>query len=223
MEPQLTTRAADSPFVQAVTHWVIGTNDRGVATPDGCWDLVVLTQDTRQTVLLTGQTTHAVPLHFVPGDEVLTITFKPSTFLSFIPSTTLLDRAIVLANNRTRFHLVSDVFELPTFENAEAFVSTLVRKGHLAQDNVVEALLLDHHPAYTLRSLQRHFVHTTGMTHTVFRQIQRARQAAGLLQQGTPAIAVAYQTGYADQAHMSRSLKRFLGQTPSEIATVPGL
>lgn len=220
MESQLTIRPADSPFVQAVTRWVIGDADRDHAVPDGTWDIVVLKQDGQTNVLLAGQTTRAVPLQFNPGDEILTISFKASAFLTFIPAGELLDRGILLTKTSRGFQLAADVFEIPTFDNAEDFVRSLVKKDHICQDEVVEALLADQSPAFSLRSLQRRFLRATGMTHNAYHQIQRARQAAGLLQSGNPASAVAFAAGYADQPHMSRSLKYILGRTPTEIAAL---
>lgn len=225
MKSQLAVRPADSPFVEAVTSWVIGDEDRNMAAPDGCWDLVVLKQAGQTNILLTGQTTQAVSLPFAPGDEILTISFKASTFLSFVPATDLLDRGILLPTISHNFHLASDVFEIPTFDNAEEFIKSLLKKEQLRQDTVVEEALMDRDqlPAYSLRSIQRHFLQATGMTQNHFRQIQRARQAAALLQSGISAAQVAFETGYSDQPHMSRSLKRILGRTPTEIAMLPNL
>ncbi len=45
MKGQFLTRSSDSPLVEAVTHWIIGTDESSIAAPDGCWDLVVLKQD----------------------------------------------------------------------------------------------------------------------------------------------------------------------------------
>lgn len=223
MEPQLTIRRTDSPLVQAVTRWVIGDDDRRKAVPDGCWDLVVLKQQDQRHVLLTGQTTQAVPLDFAPGDEIMTISFKASAFLAFIPSEAMLDRALFLPNTHACFQLASDTFEIPSFDNVEAFVQNLIKKDHLRQDEVVDELLMDHPQAYSPRTIQRRFIRATGMTQKYFRQIQRARQAADLLQNGINAIAVAYETQYADQAHMSRSLKHILGYTPTEITLLKNL
>ncbi len=223
MESQLTIRSADSPFVQAVTRWVIGDADRDHAIPDGTWDLVIIKQNDQTSVLLTGQTTRAVPLGFASGDEILTISFRASAFLQFIPAGELLDRGMLLPKTRYNFQLASDVFEIPTFDNAEAFVQSLMRKGHLGQDEVVETLLMGRTPAYSPRSLQRRFLRVTGMTHNYFRQIQRARQAAVLLQNGNSATEVAFEVGYADQPHMSRSLKQILGLTPTEVTTLKTL
>jgi hypothetical protein len=220
MQPQLTIRSADSPFVQAVTRWVIDVDDRSKAVPDGCWDLVIIKQAGQTNILLTGQTTQAVPLRFTPGHELLTISFKASAFLSFIPSVTLLDRGLLLPLARGGFQLGSELFEIPTFENVEEFVKQLVKKEQLSQDAMVAELLRGHPQAYSLRSVQRRFLRATGMTHNYFRQIQRARQAAALLQEGKPAIEVAGESNYADQAHMSRSLKHILGYTPTELSAL---
>jgi AraC-like DNA-binding protein len=42
-----------------------------------------------------------------------------------------------------------------------------------------------------------------------------------LLGSGVPPLEVARRAGYADQPHLIRSLKRFVGQTPSQIAAGP--
>ena len=223
MESKLTIRQADSPFVEAVTNWVIGDEDRSIAAPDGCWDLLVLKQDGRTNILLTGQTTRAVALPFAPGDEIMTISFKASAFLTLIPAAAMLDRAMLLPKTRYRFELASDVFEVPTFENAEAFVQSLIKKEQIWQDEAVEEVLRNDPLSYSPRSIQRRFRRATGMTQNYFHQIQRARRAAALLQNGVPAIRVAFETGYADQPHMSRSLKQILGRTPTEIAALDSL
>ena len=223
METQLIARQIDSPFVQAVTNWIIGDDETSIAAPDGCWDLVVLKQDGKTNILLSGQTTQAVHLPFAPGDEIMTISFKASAFLSAIPAMDMLDRGILLPTARHSFQLASDVFEIPTFDNAEGLIQNLMKKEQISQDKVVEGLLMDHPQAYSARSIQRRFLQATGMTQNYFRQIQRARRAAALLQNGIPATNVAFETGYADQPHMSRSLKRILGRTPTEIATLKSI
>jgi AraC-like DNA-binding protein len=50
------------------------------------------------------------------------------------------------------------------------------------------------------------------------RQIERAHRAAALLERGVPVVDVAHEAEYFDQSHMTRSLKRFLGMTPAQIA-----
>ncbi|MEP6985913.1 MAG: helix-turn-helix domain-containing protein, partial [Chloroflexota bacterium] len=51
------------------------------------------------------------------------------------------------------------------------------------------------------------------------RQIKRAQQAMELLHLGHSILNTAHELGYADQPHLTRSLKRLLGYTPREILT----
>ena len=55
------------------------------------------------------------------------------------------------------------------------------------------------------------------MTHSTIRQIERARHAANLLKQGVSILDTVPEAGYFDQAHLTRSLKYLIGQTPAQI------
>jgi len=68
------------------------------------------------------------------------------------------------------------------------------------------------------RTEQRRVLQVTGLTRGAIYQIERARRATHLLKQGTPILDVVNETGYYDQAHLTRSLQRFIGQSPARIA-----
>jgi AraC-like DNA-binding protein len=68
-----------------------------------------------------------------------------------------------------------------------------------------------------LRSVQRWIRHTTGLTHAVIKQIERAHQAVALLEAGATILDVVERAGYADQPHLTRALRRFIGHTPARI------
>jgi methylphosphotriester-DNA--protein-cysteine methyltransferase len=72
----------------------------------------------------------------------------------------------------------------------------------------------------SLRTVRRRFLLATGLTYKAIEQIERAKQAADLLEQGVSLLDTAYQAGYADQPHMTRSLKHFIGHTPAQIAQI---
>ena len=55
------------------------------------------------------------------------------------------------------------------------------------------------------------------MTHSTFRQIERARYATNLLKQGVSILDAVHEAGFFDQAHLTRSLKHLIGQTPAKI------
>ncbi|MBA3631158.1 MAG: helix-turn-helix domain-containing protein [Actinobacteria bacterium] len=56
------------------------------------------------------------------------------------------------------------------------------------------------------------------------RQIERAQQAATLLQRGNPISDAVHEVGYFDQPHLTRSLKQWIGLTPAQIlrSSAPG-
>jgi AraC-like DNA-binding protein len=66
--------------------------------------------------------------------------------------------------------------------------------------------------------VQYRFRRATGLTHKTVRQIQRAQKAAALLEQGCPILDTAYQLGYYDQSHLANALRRYRGQTPTQIS-----
>ena len=91
------------------------------------------------------------------------------------------------------------------------------RRRRQAMEPVVQAALQGQLKDLSLRTAQRHFLRTTGLTHSAVRQIERARYATTLLQQGVSILDVVYEAGYFDQPHLTRSLKYYIGQTPAQI------
>ncbi|HEY9608486.1 helix-turn-helix domain-containing protein [Allocoleopsis sp.] len=98
------------------------------------------------------------------------------------------------------------------------FINRLIHHGILVRDPVVEAAIQGYTPDMSIRSLQYRFLQATGLTHKTIEQIDRARSAVSLLLQGTPILDTAFELGYFDQAHLTNSLKRFIGKTPAQIA-----
>ena len=217
MKSKLIVRSSDSPLIHSVSHWTIGSEEKILAFPDGLWDLVVYKQENRVSLFFTGQTSCAVPLPFAAGDEILTISFKASTYLPFLPATHLLDRAEILEIQGRRFQLGWDSLEIPGFDNAEDLVRLLQKREVIQSDDLVSSYLTGQPMAASLRSVQRHFMAVTGMSPRKFSLIERARKAVDLLQTGLPASQVAVDAGYSDQPHLCRSLKAIMGQTPMQI------
>ena len=93
----------------------------------------------------------------------------------------------------------------------------VVRDGLLVRAPVVDAVLHGEPTERSLRTAQRHFVRTTGLTHGAVRRIERARYATTLLQQGVAILDTVHEAGYFDQPHLTRSLKQYIGQTPAQI------
>lgn len=208
-----------SSVVASVTHTTFDADGSTLMQPDGCWDFAILKSADRTIVLRTGLTTNAVTHHFSAGDEILAISFKPSSYMPLMPGERMRNEGVLLpAIGKDRFWLGTDVVEIPSIETVDGFVDKLLRNS-IVEDNAVVASVVSGHPlAMSERTMQRHFLKTTGLTYKAFTQIERARKAMALLQQGRPAADIAFALGYADQPHMIRSLKTIMGQTPGRIA-----
>jgi len=96
-----------------------------------------------------------------------------------------------------------------------------VHRGLLTFDPVVGAIARGEDSALSPRAVQYRFLLSTGLSHRTIRQIERARYAASLLKQGWSILDTAFEAGYADQPHLTRSLRHFIGLTPTEVATRP--
>jgi len=135
-----------------------------------------------------------------------------------LPASNLVDEAVNLPDAGSQsFWLQGSAWQFPDFENADAFVDRLVRDGLLVREPVVDAALQGQLKDLSVRTAQRHFLRTTGLTQSAVRQIERARYATTLLQQGVSIRDAVYEAGYFDQAHLTRSLKYFIGQRPTQI------
>jgi methylphosphotriester-DNA--protein-cysteine methyltransferase len=115
------------------------------------------------------------------------------------------------------FWLHRSAWQFPVVDTADTFVERLVRDELLIREPVVQAALQNQLKDRSLRTAQRHFLRTTGLTHSTMRQIERARYATILLRQGRAILDVVYEAGYFDQPHLTRALKHFIGLTPAQL------
>ena len=213
-------RSANSSFVEMV--WRTRCDRAGTFTSVAAsnWEMVIATFDGKTTVTARGPETKASQADFPADAEFFGIVFKLGAFMPHLPVKALLDRqdATLPEASSGSFWLHGSAWELPTFENADSFVDRLVRREILVRDPVVEAAMRGRTPDISTRSLQYRFSRATGLTHKTIRQIERARRAVLLLERGAPISDTALDLGYFDQAHLTNSLKRFVGRTPAQIA-----
>ena len=104
---------------------------------------------------------------------------------------------------------------VPEWPELEDFVERLISGGALESDPYVRRCLRGDEVGYTLRTWQRRFRAVTGITRKQIEQLERARRAFALLRRGIRAAEVAQLAGYADQSHLTRSLKLMRGETPA--------
>ncbi len=105
----------------------------------------------------------------------------------------------------------------PGWTDLEAFVGALLEAGSLVSDDDIRRALAGDDVGLSPRSWQRRFRAVTGLSRKQIQQLERARRAYVLLQQGRRPAEVAIAAGYADQAHLTRSLKLIRNETPAQI------
>lgn len=210
-------RPSDSPFVERV--WRSQSTRAGtfLSVAASHCEIVLTRHRGKVKVTLRGPETGATIADCPADGEWLGIRFALGTFLPAHPAATLRDRQDLDLPEATEraFWLEGAVWEHPSFENAESLVARLARSGVIARDPAVSAALGGDWQALSRRSVQRHFLQATGMTHGAYRQIERARFATRLLREGASIADVVHRAGYFDQAHLTRSLGRLVGETPA--------
>jgi AraC-like DNA-binding protein len=183
---------------------------------------IVLTRYKGKTTLtVRGPETKATFLDYQSiGAEYLGITFKLGAFMPHLPPVNLRDwRDVNLPEaNSQSFWLRGSAWQFPNYENVDTFIARLVRQGLLITDPVVDNVLQGRAQALSIRSVQYRFLQATGLSYKTIQQITRARRAYALLEQGVSILDTVSEAGYADHSHLTRSLKRYFGQTPAQRA-----
>jgi AraC-like DNA-binding protein len=211
-------RPSDSAFVDRIWHTQSEGTGSFLSVAVCHWEMVIQKQNGNINLTVRGPETKATSAYCSMDGEWLGIVFKLGTFMPHLPSRKLVDRAVDLPEASSKsFWLHGSAWQFPNYENVDTFVARLVHEGLLVHESVVEAALQGHLKGLSLRSVQRRFLHTTGLTHKTIQQIERARYAVALLEQGISIPTVAHKAGYFDQAHLTNSLKHFRGQTPAQI------
>ena len=219
MDPVGDERPSDSPFIEMIwRHHSKGAH--AFLSMAGVHSGLVITKYRDKTTLtIRGPETRATPAYDHTDAECIGILFRPGVFMQNMPPTTLIDRRdlhLPGASSQS-FWLHGSAWQFPDFENADTFVERLIRQELLVRSSIVNAVVQGEVVDTTPRTVQRHFLQTTGLTQGLIRQIERARQATRLLKQGRSILDTVYEAGYFDQPHLTRSLKHFIGLTPTQI------
>ena len=204
-----------SRFVDIIWRTHDTSDGTYLAAADACWDMIFIRSVHGNRALLSGPSSKITPVLYSAGNRNFGIRFHRGSFLTHVPTTTMVDitEALPMPTPES-FLLAGSEWPMPTYETADDFVVELERRGLLSDDPLVNAALRGDEPAASVRSVQRHVSHVTGLTSNRIRQIVRAREAAERLRRGDSILDVTHDLGYADQAHLTRDLKRLTGYTP---------
>lgn len=212
-------RASDHPFVERVWRCRSDRGDTFLSVAANNFEMVLTRLRGKTFFTLRGPETMATTMACPAEGEWIAIRFKVGTFMPrFLPGALRDHRDVALppATGHS-FWLHGSAIEYPGYDNAETFIKRLAKSGILARDPIVEDTFERRPGELCLRSVERHFLRSTGVTYATFRQIERARCATNLLREGVSILDVVSRLGYFDQAHLTRSVRRFIGDTPSKI------
>ena len=219
MNLQFEERPSDSPLVDRIWRNQTEYGGEFLSLAAINYGIVVTKLNGTTFITVRGPETKATTAYCPPNAEFFGIVFKPGTFMPHLPARAVMDRqdANLPEAGSQSFWLKGAAWQYPDFDNADTFVQRLIREGLLVRETIVDAALQGQVKDLSLRSTQRRFVQSTGLSHGSIRQIERARQATLLLQQGAGILDVVERLGYADQPHLTRALKLMIGQTPAQI------
>jgi len=181
--------------------------------PDGCRDLIVIAPRAGAPMCLVsalspGSETHA----FAPGDTAMGVRLRPGAQFDELALLELMraregwDDADLLAAVGAATRLDARVDDaLACLREAPSLPLAQARLGVSA------------------RSLERLLSARTQRGPLWWRHLARARRCARALAGEAPLAALAADHGYADQAHMTRDLRRWFGASPSRLRAMPSM
>jgi AraC-like DNA-binding protein len=210
--------------------------------PDACVDLVFFQG---QPPAVIGPWTESFVAQLAPGTKITGARFHPGKAAAILrlPASELLNQQAAIrevwgADAREPF---ASIGELPTFRASRlALESALLR--HLRDvappDTTVTAAIewIARRPAARIdeisnlagissRQMQRRFCAAVGYGPKMFQSVLRFQRLLFLASNGIGQHDLAHlaaRTGYADQSHMTREVKRFAGKSPRELLPSAG-
>ena len=184
---QIESRPSDSPHIERVWRSRSSGVDQMTSVAVSQWDLVIWEQNGQVNVTVQGPESAASQAPVPEDATFFGIVFSLGTSMPHLPINQLVNSAAPIPDvTRRSFWLKGSAWHLPNYENAEMFVRRMAREDVLVCDPIVGEVLRGGATDVSERTIQRRFAAATGLTRGTIRQIQRARQAAVLIQEGVP-------------------------------------
>lgn len=180
---------------------------------DPCISIILVKSDESAEVILRGPETKPRSDTLLPGYTWTGIRLQPGIRLKNFPTHQYTNGFRTLpADSKGRFRFEGTLLQFPGFENVEQLIERMYDLGYISGE-VMHSQALSKQ-GMSSKSYARLVKRTTGLSPYKLHQLQRISEALRLLRQGMPAASVATELGFADQAHLTRAAKQFLGTPP---------
>lgn len=206
-----------------------------VVLPDGRSDIIVRNRTSTPdqiTPIITGPATQPYRVHYDTGDQWFGIRLRPehgATLwqgdLSNAPDSVLrgseaLDRLPALSalhGKALTLDTLARIIPSQTWPDVDPRLTRAIDILHASGGRLrIDALA--QFVACTARHLNRLFRRNVGLSAKIYAQLVQFHRTLKLITTGNvPIIAAAFEGGYADHAHMTRTFRRFGGFTPSTV------
>lgn len=203
---------------------------RAVVAQDGTWTTggsefwgLAFTRypDGRHVAQIVGPTLKPRTMSLYAGEVSWGVDLAPHVFWRGLAKTSVVDELRDLPTERVGeqwwFELGGVRWPVPAVEELDATVERLRANGLLVAEPLIGAVLAGEQVDVPERTVRRRFQATTGLRRGQVEQLRRARRAYTLLTTGWPLAEAAVEAGFADQAHMTRELRRLAGSTPARL------
>lgn len=203
-----------------MTHWILerwmyrceATTDRYIV-PDGCRDLLYWIEPGRPPRWSLSHLQEGVmPVRIPEGTTIVGYRLVPGTELAGRVLTRLTHNS-----SEDPDHAIAGVLEDVRCDRRVAEALSAIATVSVRVDEAADLL------GTSRRTLERVLVRHTGKPPVFWSQLARVRMAARALLSGANAVETAYEAGFSDQAHLSRSIRRWLGVTPTQLVRRPDL
>jgi AraC-like DNA-binding protein len=195
--------------------------------PDACVDIVAI--DGR--LLIAGPATGPVTSRIPAGATVMGVRFRVGAagVALGLPAKELLDARVPLedvwgreadriaervaaAAPATRLTVLANEIRARTSDVPDPLVRAAARQPHVRVADLAATL------GFTDRQLRRRFTAAVGYGPKTLQRVLRFQRFLALARRATPELArLALEAGYADQAHLTREVRRLSGSTPVEL------
>lgn len=217
--------------------FVAHTSGSAVILPDGRCDIIVRNHASTPdevTPIITGPATEPYRVDYEIGDQWFGIRLRPEHGaalwqgdLGTAPDSVLrgpdaVDRMPSLAalhGAAPTLDALADIIPAQAWPNVDSRLTRAIDILHASGGRMrIDALA--EFVACTARHLNRVFRRNVGLSAKTYAQLIQFHRTLKLITNGNvPIIAAAFEGGYSDHAHMTRTFRRFGGFTPSEIPT----